>query len=86
MNAENARQCLTDIGCSQDRINRLAELVERLAELVEAGRLTEAKQRLRCLRCDLMEELHVCQRRVDQLDWLIRETERANTEKTARRI
>jgi hypothetical protein len=53
---------------------------------VEAGRLTEAKQRLRCLRCELMEELHVCQRRVDQLDWLIRETERANTEKTARRI
>ena len=41
MNAENARQCLTDIGCSQDRINRLAELME-------AGRLTEAKQRLRC--------------------------------------
>ena len=42
MNAENARQCLTDIGCSPDRI-------DRLAELVEAGRLTEAKQRLRCL-------------------------------------
>ena len=46
---------------------------------MEAGKLTEAKQRLRRLRCDLMEELHVCQRRVDQLDWLIRETERANT-------
>ena len=72
MNAENARQCLTDIGCSPDRINHLAELVE-------AGKLSEAKQRLRCLRCDLMEELHLCQRRVDQLDWLIRETERANT-------
>ena len=76
MNAENARQCLTDIGCSPDRI-------DRLAELVEAGRLAEAKQRLRCLRCDLMEELHICQRRVDQLDWLIRETERADTGKTA---
>ena len=50
------------------------------------SRLTEGMRRLRCLRCDLMEELHVCQRRVDQLDWLIRETERANTEKTARRI
>ena len=79
MNAENARQCLADIGCSPERI-------KHLAELMEAGRLKEAKQRLRCLRCDLMEELHVCQRRVDQLDWLIRETERANTEKTARRI
>ena len=79
MNAENARQCLTEIGCSPERISPLTELVE-------AGRLKEAKQRLRCLRCDLMEELHACQRRVDQLDWLIRETERANTEKTARRI
>ena len=71
MNAESAKQCLTDIGCNPDRI-------DHLAELVEAGRLTEAKHRLRCLRCNLMEELHVCQRRVDQLDWLIRETERAH--------
>ena len=76
MNAENARQCLTDIGCSPEKIRHLAELME-------AGRLKEAKQRLRCLRCDLMEELHICQRRVDQLDWLIRETERADTGKTA---
>ena len=74
MNAESARQCLTDIGCSSERISRLAELVEE-------GRLTEAKQRLRCLRCELMDELHACQRRVDQLDWLIRETDKANTAK-----
>jgi hypothetical protein len=71
MNAESARQCLTDLGCRPDK-------AARLAELMEANRLTEAKQQLRCLRCDLMEALHVCQRRVDQLDWLIRETERAN--------
>ena len=70
MNAESARQCLSDIGCSPDRIS-----------LVAAGRLSEAKQRLRGLRCDLMEELHVCQRRVDRRDWLIRETERANDAK-----
>ena len=74
MNAENAKQCLTDIGCRPDK-------AARLTELVEANRLTEAKQLLRCLRCDLMEELHACQRRVDQLDWLIRETERSNTAK-----
>ena len=60
MNAESTRQCLADIGCYPDRISQLAELVE-------AGKMTEAKQRL------------ACQRRVDQLDWLIRETERANT-------
>ena len=71
MNTETARQCLTDLGCSPEK-------AARLAELVEANRLAEAKQQLRCLRCDLMEELHACQRRVDQLDWLIRETEKAN--------
>ena len=71
MNADNARQCLTDIGCRPDR-------AACLAELVKACKLVEAKQLLRCLRCDLMEELHVCQRRVDHLDWLIRETEKAS--------
>ena len=71
MNTETARQCLTDLGYSPEK-------AARLAELVEANRLAEAKQQLRCLRCDLMEELHACQRRVDQLDWLIRETERAS--------
>ena len=74
MNTETARQCLTDLGCNPVKASRLAELVE-------TNRLAEAKQQLRCLRCDLMEELHVIQRRVDQLDWLIRETERANTAK-----
>ncbi len=78
MDAERARQCLTDIGCGPDK-------AARLAALVKADRLTEAKQQLRCLRCDLLEELHVCQRRVDQLDWLIRETEKAHTEKQAGR-
>ena len=71
MNTETARQCLTDLGYSPEK-------AARLAELVEANRLADAKQQLRCLRCDLMEELHACQRRVDQLDWLIRETEKAN--------
>lgn len=72
MNTEDAMQCLSDVQCSPER-------ARRLTELMKAGRLTEAKQQLRCLRCDLMEELHSCQRRVDLLDWLIRETEKANT-------
>ena len=72
MNATTARQCLTELGFDPDRVSRVAELVE-------ARRLTEARGQLRSLRCGLMEELHVCQRRVDQLDWLIRETEKANT-------
>ena len=79
MDAERARQCLTELGCSPTKAGQVAELVE-------TDRLTEARQQLRCLRCGLMEELHACQRRVDQLDWLIRETERGNAEITARRI
>ena len=74
MNAETARQCLIDLGCSPEK-------VARLSELVKADRRAEAKQQLRCLRCDLMEDLHACQRRVDQLDWLIRETEKDSTTK-----
>ena len=69
MNAERARLCLRELGCSPARAGRVAELME-------ADRLAEARQQLRALRCGLMEELHACQRRVDQLDWLIRETER----------
>ena len=72
MNAESTRQCLTDIGCSTDQ-------ADRLAELVETDRLAEAAKRLRSLRCSLMEALHACQRRVDQIDWLIRETEKKTT-------
>ena len=70
MNAERARQCLTELGYSADKAGQVAELME-------ADRLAEARRQLRCLRCGLMEELHACQRRVDQLDWLIRETERS---------
>ena len=78
MNAESARQCLTGMGLRPDR-------VRRVAELVEADRMGEARQQLRSLRCDLVEELHLCQRRVDRLDWLIRETERADREKESGR-
>ncbi len=79
MDAERARQCLTELGCSPARAGQVAELVE-------ADRLAEARRQLRCLRGGLMEELHACQRRVDKLDWLIRETERADTGKTARGV
>ena len=71
MRVDSARQCLTEIGCSADKR-------EQILSLLAADRLPEARQRMRGLRCGLMEELHVTQRRVDQLDWLIRETEKAD--------
>ena len=69
MQPETARQCMNDIGVSREN----AEVV---ASLLASNRQDEAKQRLRILRCELMDELHACQRKVDRLDWLIRETEK----------
>ena len=69
MQQETAKQCMNDIGVSREN-------TEYVASLLANNRKDEAKQRLRILRCELMDELHACQRRVDQLDWLIRETEK----------
>ena len=74
MQSETVRQCMSDIGLSREN-------AECVAALLENDRRAEAKQRLRRFRCELMDELHACQRRVDRLDWLIRETERAHTVK-----
>ena len=62
-----------------------AERTERIAVLLEENRKREARQKLRCLRCELMDELHDCQKRVDQLDWLIREMDRNQTPDLPRR-
>ena len=69
MQPETAKQCMNGIGVSQ-------ETAEVVASLLASDRRDEAKRRLRILRCELMDELHACQRKVDQLDWLIRETEK----------
>ncbi len=69
MLTDTARGCMNDIGLSREN-------AERVASLLENGRNAEARQRLRALRSGLMDELHACQRKVDRLDWLIRETEK----------
>ena len=69
MQPETAEQCMNNIGVSREN-------AEYIASLLANNRKEEAKQRLRILRCELMDEMHACQRRVDQLDWLIRETEK----------
>ena len=69
MRPETIRQCMNDIGMS-------LENAEYVASLLANSSKDEAKQRLRILRCELMDELHACQKKVDRLDWLIRETEK----------
>ena len=67
--AEAIRNNLMDAGCAEDS----AALVERL---YTAGRLDDALHQLRVIRCNLIDELHQSQRRVDRLDYLIRQTEK----------
>ena len=72
MLTEKARQCLNGMGFD-------AEHTQRVTALLEENRKDEARRKLRQFRCELMDELHCCQRKVDQLDWLIRETEKNPT-------
>ena len=60
---------MTDIGLSR-------EDADHVTALLKTDRREDAKKKLRVLRCELMDELHACQRKVDRLDWLIRETEK----------
>ena len=69
MRPESAVRCnLLDAGCSEVS----AAFVD---QLVQAGRISDALHELRVIRCNLMDELHQSQRRVDCLDYLIRQTE-----------
>jgi len=69
---------LLDAGCGE----QTAAFVE---QLYLAGRLPDALHEMKAVRCDLMETLHRCQRRVDCLDYLIRKTEKQIESTTERR-
>ena len=76
--AEAIRNNLMDAGCTEDS----AALVERF---YTAGRLDDALHQLRVIRCNLIDELHQSQHRVDRLDYLIRQTEKEMKTTTERR-
>ncbi len=70
MGQENAIKCnLMDAGCSD-------ESASFVNGLVQTGRLTDALHEMKVIRCDLMDALHQSQRKVDCLDYLIRQTEK----------
>ena len=69
---------MLDAGCSEES----AVMVERLCS---EGRLDDALHQMKVIRCDLMEELHHSQRKVDCLDHLIRQTEKEIKSTTERR-
>lgn len=72
------KEHLLDVGCPEDS----AQAVERL---INAGHFGDALHQMRLLRCDLMDELHQSQRRVDCLDYLIRQAEKELKTTTERR-
>ena len=66
---EKLTMALSDAGLGQDAIDQ----AERL---LQAGCTEDLIRYLRLCRCDLMEDLHRSQRRVDHLDYVIRRTEK----------
>lgn len=79
MGHENTvKRNLLDAGCS----DASAAFVD---QLVQAGRISDALHEMRVIRCDLMDELHQSQRKVDCLDYLIRQTEKEIKTTTERR-
>ncbi len=60
---------LTDSGC-------FAAGKKRAKALYEAGDMDELVKYLRKCRCDLVEEMHDSQRKVDRMDCLIRQTQK----------
>ncbi len=79
MREENAvKRNLLDAGCS----DASAAFVD---QMVQSGRMTDALHEIRVIRCHLMDELHQSQRRVDCLDYLIRQIEKEIKTTTERR-
>lgn len=60
---------LMDAGCSQKEI----DIAERL---YVTGQDIALINHLKICRCKLMDQLHVCQKKVDCLDFVIRKTEK----------
>ncbi len=61
--------CLTDAGFPGDAVSEAVRLCE-------AGQKDDLVRFLRVRRCDLIEELHESQKKIDRFDHMIRQTEK----------
>ena len=68
MEVKKMIECLSDIGLGDEQ-KRMAKL------LFESGQNSELIGYLKKCRCNLMDEMHESQRRVDRMDYLIRRAE-----------
>lgn len=63
------KQELIDMGCDKESASDIAVKCER-------GNIREGLVKLKSYRCRLMDEYHESGRRVDRIDYLIRQTEK----------
>ena len=66
---EQLIQGLSDAGCS-------TEAAARIGQLYEAGSYGEVLHQMKVQRCKLIDEMHKSQRKVDRMDFLIRNQEK----------
>ena len=67
---ETLKTGLVDVGMRQ-------ELVDRAMELCRTGQADDLVRFLKVQRCELVEKMHESQRKVDRLDYLIRQTKQS---------
>ena len=72
--SETLKSFLTDIGVRQ-------ELIERAMQLYQSGQEAELVRFLKLQRCNMVEDMHECQRKIDRIDYLIRQTKNNNHRK-----
>ena len=66
---EQLIQELSDAGCS-------TETAQRIGTLYESGSYSEMLHQMKKQRCVLVDQMHESQRRVDRMDFLIRNQEK----------
>lgn len=67
---ENAlTACLADAGFDGDTVGEAVRLYK-------TGSKDDLKQYLRSKRCDLIEQMHESQKRIDRVDYVIRQTDK----------
>ena len=69
METDNVKQNLIDAGCSSK------DIIEIIRQL-QTGNMKDALHGMKKARCERMDEMHECARKVDCLDYLIRNTEK----------
>ena len=65
--SETMKSFLADTGVRQ-------ELIERAMQLYQSGQEAELVRFLKLQRCNMVEDMHEFQRKVDRIDYLIRQT------------